>query len=182
MRGRVRSTSQAACDSGRMERPVLVSGRTAVRRARSTSCQRSATASPLRQPVKAKKRRHATAGGQIVASAMPQPGAERGIFGLRQPPLAPVLREFPYPVRRIVGPHVVVDRIGEDRPQQPDRPSGNAASAAHSGNPARLGLATLRRLAGRYRMHEFLDVLLGHRGHRQAPQQGFHVPLDPAMV
>jgi hypothetical protein len=50
-----------------MLRPVLVSGSFAVRCTRSTSRQRSASASPLRQPVSARKRVTPTAAGHTVS-------------------------------------------------------------------------------------------------------------------
>ena len=69
MRGSLRSTSQAALESGRIDRPVFVPGRTAVRVTRSTSDDFKVSASPLRHPVSAKNRAAATAGGHPFLSA-----------------------------------------------------------------------------------------------------------------
>jgi len=48
--GSLRSTSQAALESGRIDRPVFVPGRRAVRAATSISVHLSFSASPLRHP------------------------------------------------------------------------------------------------------------------------------------
>ena len=69
MRGRPFNRSQAACGSGRMLRPVLVSASLAVRRARSSSAHRKPNASPVRQPVRARKRAAAIAAGHISAAS-----------------------------------------------------------------------------------------------------------------
>ena len=54
MRGSSRSASHAACDRGRIEAPVLVSARRAVRVTRSTSFHLRESISPRRQPVRAR--------------------------------------------------------------------------------------------------------------------------------
>ena len=61
-----RKRSQAARERGRIEYPVFVSVRRAVRVVRSTSFQRRPSISPRRQPVSAKNLAAATATGHVV--------------------------------------------------------------------------------------------------------------------
>jgi len=62
-----RRTAHAASDSGRTLSPVLVSSRRAVRRARSSSFQRSLSTSPRRQPVSSRNLVAAIAAGHTAS-------------------------------------------------------------------------------------------------------------------
>jgi hypothetical protein len=66
---RLRRISAAPLESGRILRPVLVSPSVTVYRGRSTSSHRKASASLERQPVRARKRATAIAGGHIPSNS-----------------------------------------------------------------------------------------------------------------
>src|SRR6516225_5045735 len=156
-RERLRTTSQAARESGRTLRPVFVSPSVAVRRARSISLQRSVSASPERQPLTARKRATAIAGGHMLAAA-----AFRSAL-----PSAP---------------HSAPHRIGENCTQQSYRPVGRTFASPHARQSAGLGLSIGCGLAFGHIVHEAFDILARNSGDPELAEQRLDVTRDAAFV
>ena len=117
-RVRLRSTSQAAFDSGRIDRPVLVSGKIAVRLARSTSDHRSPSASPLRHPVSVRNRsRGDSRRPDVFSDGLPQRSTKSPVFLFADPSVALAVGKSINPAHWIVRPHAVPDSICENRPE-----------------------------------------------------------------
>ena len=182
--GTLPSKSQAACGSGRMLRPVFESVRITVRLARAISSQRRASASPLRQPVSARKRITAIAGDQLVRDlSLSQRSGQHSVFVVREAPLALVVGKLADMVGWVIRPHAVVHCIGENGAEQTDCASGDPAPATHVGQPPHF--ASLRPGGGftlRDRVHKIFDVFAGERSHRQATKKGFYMPLNTSSV
>jgi hypothetical protein len=114
-RGSLRNTSQATLESGRIDRPVFVPGRTAVRATRSASDHFRLRASPVRHPLSAKNRAAATAGGHALLSAW-RSAFPRARYSDLEPSFSLPVPELWNAAHRVVGAHSVGNGVGEDAP------------------------------------------------------------------
>src|SRR5436190_10691780 len=111
-----------------------------------------------------------------------QGGAESLIFVIAQSSLAPPVSEAHDAAHRIVRPHAMTHRVGEDRAEQPDRAAGGPLAAADTGQPSRFGFDPISGLTLGDRIHEPLDIFPRHGRNRHAAELRFNVPLNAPRV
>lgn len=83
----------------------------------------------------------------------------------------------------IIGAHPISHRLGEDRPEQPDRAAGGTKPTPYVGYaPFFPALHPDGRLAVRHVVHEGFHIRACHGGDFQLAEPGLDVFLDPAFV
>ena len=174
--------SQAVCDSGRIDAPVLVSLSRAVRVERSTSDHVSASISPRRQPVSARKRVCGDGNRPSGLGHRPQRFPEGGIFFIGRATLAFIVSVLLDPMSGIVRAKTLSGGIREDNAQKRERPRGSPSPARHAGEPMLPRFHTRRGCALTNQIVKSFDVKAGDRCDFQITKQRLYVALDTPSI
>ena len=182
IRGSESSTSQAACDRGRRDAPVFVSGNRAVRVTRSTTDQLSASISPRRQPVRARNLSCAYSDRPSCLGHRPEGVAQRGVFQVIDPSVALLVGVAGNATDRIVGPQPSTHREAKERAEHTHYAGCRSATAGDPRKPVLAGLDSRGRLALAHGVSKSLDVCRRHCRDLQFAQQRLDVPFDATPV
>ena len=121
-------------------------------------------------------------GPDVCSLGLPQRLAQRPVFGIGEPPVAPAICGPHDAMHRVVRAHSSPHRIGENCTQEPYSTVGRAFASSHARQSSGLGLGAGCGFSFSDIVHEALDVLARNSGDPELSKQRLDMTCNAASI